>query len=176
MPMVHGILDEELERGPPFSEAFRRFIDFLENLRNMKVTDLDSSDEDDFETRLAVDARILLCGHNALKFDFPFLLSEAVRNKMPVCSFEKWYFVDTLEIFRSVPEMSSGCLKLQCLRKLTPVREDLAAHRALEDCIVLRDITALVAESLGLKVEQLLALFARSLDIHQTLLNLDAVL
>ena len=173
---VHGISDEELEHGPPFRDVFDRFVKFLDDLLQTRVTDNDSSEEEDFETRLATDVEILLCGHNARNFDFPFLLSEALRNKLPVHCFGRWHFVDTLEVCRSMPEISSGCVKLQCLRKLTSIQEDLPSHRALEDCIVLQRVTGLCAESLGVKVERLLSLFAYSLDLDQTLLNLAAAL
>ena len=66
-PMVHGISDDELAQGPAYTEAFARFLSFIENLLNSAVVDLDdSSDEEpDFETLLREDVQLLLFGHNS---------------------------------------------------------------------------------------------------------------
>jgi inhibitor of KinA sporulation pathway (predicted exonuclease) len=131
--MVHGIDDAELEQGPPFNVVFARCIDFLENLLVTCATDLDSSDEElDFQTHFEQQPHILLCCHNLLKFDAPFLISEAIRNDVPVLCFENWYFVDTLDIFRLVADLVGGCVKLQCLRNCAQ-KQNLAAHRALDE-------------------------------------------
>jgi hypothetical protein len=132
--MVHGIEDAELEQGPSFDEVCSRCFAFLESLLNSSVVDFDSSDEEspDFATRLGEDAELLLCGHNLLKFDAPFFLSECLRNNLPVASFERWFYVDTLAIFRAVPDMAGGCMKLQCLRHNAPGHGGLSAHRALD--------------------------------------------
>ena len=176
-PAIHAISPDELLQGPSFVEAFSRCVRFLDHLLNTCIADdLDSTDEEevDFESRFRQAPTLLLCGHNALKFDFPFMLSECIRNKMPLHCFEKWLYVDSLHIFRAASEGS--CLKLQCLRALAQHREGIAAHRALDDTIVLRDVTTYYAERQGLSVEGLLGSFAVSLDLQQTLLHLGCVL
>ena len=102
------------------------------------------------------------------------MLSECVRNRMPLHCFEKWLYVDSLIVFRAASD--SSCLKLQCLRALAQHSEGIAAHRALDDTIVLRDVTTYYAERLGLSVEDLLGSFAGALDLQQTLLHLGCVL
>ncbi len=176
-PAIHGIPPEELQQGPSFAEAFSRCVHFLEHLLVTCIADdLDSTDEEevDFESRFRQAPTLLLCAQNGLKFDFPFMLSECVRNNMPLHCFEKWLYVDSLIVFRAASE--SSCLKLQCLRALAQHREGIAAHRALDDTIVLRDVTTYYAERLGLSVEHLLGSFAGSLDLQQTLLHLGCVL
>ena len=105
------------------------------------------------------------------------MLSECLRNNMPVDIFQHWLFVDTLELFRAAgAEMTNGCVKLQCLRHCANSRSNLAAHRALDDCIALRDVTTWLAECFGMPVEDLLTRFAHSVNVEETELNMNSAL
>ena len=79
-PSVHGIPASELLSGPCFSEAFLRFDAFL---RHASLSALDAEDDSEDEQHMASamkpDQDILIVAHNGLKFDFPYLLSEAMR-------------------------------------------------------------------------------------------------
>ena len=44
---------------------------------------------------------IVVVAHNGIKFDFPFLLSECYRARMPLDFFAKLKYVDTLSIVRA---------------------------------------------------------------------------
>ena len=45
-----------------------------------------------------------------VRFDFPLLLFELLRHNLPCESFERWLFVDTLDVVRM---SNKGCLKLR---------------------------------------------------------------
>ena len=79
-PSVHGIPASELLSGPSFSEAFWRFDAFLRHA-SLSVLDAEDDSEDEQQTASATkpDQDILIVAHNGMKFDFPFLLSEAMR-------------------------------------------------------------------------------------------------
>ena len=105
------------------------------------------------------------------------MLSECLRNRMAVDCFERWFFVVTLDLFRAVDaELINGCYKLQCLRHCAQSRVSLSAHRALSDCLVLRDVTVWLAERLGHTVEVLLGRFAVIVNMQQTIVNMSSVL
>ena len=54
--------------------------------------------------------------HNGIKFDFPFLLSECYRARLPLDFFTKLKYVDTLSIVRAIDgQLYGGCMKLQCM-------------------------------------------------------------
>ena len=69
-----------------------------------------------------------------------------------------WLFTDTLELFMALESsVTNGCAKLQCLvHHLKPAGQQLAAHRALEDCIALRCCVQAVADHLGVSLWRLL--------------------
>ena len=50
-----------------------------------------------------------------------------------MASFERWFYVDSLDVFRSVSEATSECMKLQCLRHNARGHDGLSAHRALDE-------------------------------------------
>ena len=169
-PLVHGIADEELREGPSFTEAFHRMYSFCENLSAMAVIDDDSSsDEAAPPTLREYPPRIMICAHNGLKFDFPFLCSECIRNGIDIARLAHWCFADTLEIFRAIDaEIHGGCVKLQCLlRSLAPM-EQLRAHRALDDCAALQSVIRNVAEALGVSTRALLKPFSVDIDCATT--------
>ena len=81
---------------------------------------------------------VILAAHNGAKFDFAMILFECRRHGCKwEPSFADGLVVDTLPIVQSVVADLGGCAKLQCL-----VRghcAELQAHRALDDCIALRN-------------------------------------
>ena len=74
------------------------------------------------------------------------LLCELYRHGLPTAPFERWLFVDTLAVVRTVH--SHACLKLQCL-SLRIMADTGRAHRALDDCVSLRQVVAAAAMVLG---------------------------
>ena len=128
---VHGIADEEIAAGPDFPLAWRRFLAWVDDLLNMATAETDDSDDDEQRVpQLQPDPPVLLlAGHNALRFDFPLLLSECLRHCLPCDCFEQWLFVDTLHVAQALAP--HGCRRLQCLVKQLGDPADLRAHRAL---------------------------------------------
>ena len=145
---------------------------------------------------------VVLVAHNGLKFDFPILFVEMLRCGIGLEPCERWYFVDTLHLFRAVDaDLTGGCVKLQCL--LTRLRASdggLQAHRALDcrrnlslpldcplpnsgnvfhqqdDCFALRGVTQHLAASLGVSVFAVLFPHCVSLDKDATLVALSCML
>ena len=124
--------------------------------------------------RIVENPILLLAGHNALKFDFPFLLCECYRNKISVGCFEHWLFVDTLQIGQAFPE--HGCLKLQCLIRSMSRGEDLRAHRALDDCIALRRVVIAFAWKAGVSLPSLMHSFAVAVDLDSSIAQISVLL
>ena len=80
---VHGIANEELRQGPSFVDAFPRMHRFCTNLVEMALTDTDSSADEAATGSLREDPpQILVCVHNGMKFDFPFLCSECTSTSV----------------------------------------------------------------------------------------------
>ena len=104
-----------------------------------------------------------------VRFDFPLLLCEVRRHGLPCWPFEHWRFVDTLAVLQGVTR--HGCLKLQCL-SLHIMAETGRAHRALDDCVSLRQVMASAALGLGVPMPSLLARFGQDLDLHASLAQL----
>ena len=118
----------------------------------------------------------VIIAHNGIKFDFPMLCSECIRNDLCLSSLGKWRFVDTLHVFRSIdPDVYGGCAKLQCLRHTLASKDTLQAHRALDDCIALKSVLSTAAELLGLSVFDLLRPFISELDVDSTCNNLSVL-
>ena len=69
------------------------------------------------------------CSIARYKFDFPVLLFELVRNKIPLATLRRFVFVDTLSILEAVRDGVGPCRKLQCLVRTYCNPEDLRAHR-----------------------------------------------
>ena len=82
-PGVHGIEKYELLTSPPFHDVFPRMLSFLNSIVENSLEESDSSDEDStgnadrFLNLRYPPPRVLLVGHNAMKFDFPMLVSES---------------------------------------------------------------------------------------------------
>ena len=193
---VHGICPEELSQGPGFAEAFRRLCGFFEELSLRALTNDDSSSDcslcnsssmitsgnqltagecffRDPSGRLPRlrerPPAIMLAAHNGSKFDFPMLLSSCWRHNVPLSALGSWSYVDTLDLLRAISAPSDGvssCLKLQCQR--AGLHGSFAAHRALDDALVLAAVVRRAAESVDAPSLQLLARFAYMLDVNAT--------
>ena len=169
---VHGITDEEIKQGPTFKEAWMRFVKWVDDVANIAIKDDDSDDEMSQPTFLE-DPIIVLAAHNGFRFDFPLLLCELLRNDISTTIWEQWYFVDTLQIFRSLNEY--GCIKLQCTAKDMMI-DSGHAHRALDDCIVLWRITSTFAERIGISMKELLSRFSVELDLASSTAQLSMLM
>ena len=163
---VHGISNEELRQGPFFVDAFRRMHRFCNNLVEMALTPDDSSGDEAATESLREDPpQILVCAHNGMKFDFPFLCSECLRNDIDIGCFDDWLFADTLEVFRAMgADTYGGCAKLQCILRKHGATADLHAHRALDDCRALKAVLESVSASLGVSPKVLIRPFVVELD------------
>jgi len=158
---VHGITDEEIKQGPTFREAWTRLLKWIDDVANITVQGEDSDDDMGLPTLLE-DPIIVLAAHNGIRFDFPMLLCELLRHGISTMILERWYFVDTLQVFKSLNEY--GCTKLQCTAKDLMI-DSGHAHRALDDCIALRRIAVILAERIGISMKELLSRFLVELDL-----------
>ena len=112
---VHGISQAEIAAGPPFPEAWHRFLQFVESLSNFQIQDpsIDSDDEPTGLPAISEEPPIILIGaHNGIKFDFAMLLFECYRHNLDMSVFEQWIFVDTMHVVSAAKEMIGSCLKL----------------------------------------------------------------
>ena len=166
MSTVHGIEEEELAHGPTFPVAWSRFIEFAEGVANTAVQD-SSSDTDDDNLSLPRPPEetptVLLVAHNGERFDFALLLCECTRHGISWSSLEQWRFVDSLSVLRALEPVGS-CFKLQCMVRAASPAAGLQAHRALDDCLCLRNVLAYAAERIGFSLLDLLRPFAVRLD------------
>ena len=167
---VHGITNDELKQGPQFVDAYQRMCRFCENLAEMALADDESSDDEVAAATLRESPpRVLICAHNGLRFDFPFLCSMCLRNGLDIGRLARWLYLDSLEVFRAIDAgIHGGCVKLQCLlRSLAPAAE-LHAHRALEDCRALKAVIDTACAALGVSQKALLQPFVLGLDCAMT--------
>ena len=80
-------------------------------------------------------------------------------------------YVDTLDIAKAIER---PCAKLQC--QVTALkRDDLRAHRAVDDCFALGAVCKSIAESLGVPPVDLLSRFACGCDGEATAANLEVL-
>ncbi len=177
---VHGIDPSEIAQGPGFPEAWARFITFAEGLVRATVH-LDEDSEDDHTPRPPRppdrSPDILLAAHNGHKFDFALLLFEVHRHGLSWAPFERWLFVDTLAVLQAVgSEDVGGCFKLQCLAKAGGGSDGLRAHRALDDCLILRAVMQRVAARLDTRLIDLLRPFVMELDAPASVAQVSALL
>ena len=133
-PSVHGIDNGELEHGPSFPIAFARLATFLDYIVNAAICERSDSSQEDVDMlpmMLYETPRVVLVAHNGIKFDFPFLLSECMRQEVPVAVFADWRYIDTLHLLRAIDSgIHGGCIKLQCLLRVVGDDGRLRAHRA----------------------------------------------
>jgi len=155
-------------------------ICFLRGVAESALVDGDESDDSaDGCLRLPMlrypATRILLCAHNALRFDLPMLVSECLRHDCNVFQLAEFYYCDTLHIVRACgAHIADGCARLQCMARCCGGDVE-RAHRALEDTVALRAVMKHSAAALGVSTKSLLAPFARTFDAHATLLARDFV-
>ena len=97
-----------------------------------------------------------------MRFDFPLLLCEVLRHGLPCWPFERWLFVDTIAVLQATSQ--HGCMKLQCL-SLRLMADTGRAHRALDDCVSLRQVMTSIALSLSTTLPVLLKRFGQELDL-----------
>ena len=189
---VHGISDAEIAQGPNFVEAWTRFLLWTEALLNTSIQEdvWDSDDDEPRAPRLEETPVLLLAAHNGARasvcltylcervdrvrahmpklsrfkarFDFPLLLCEVMRHDLSCAPFERWLFVDTLAALHSVHR--HACMKLQCL-SLRIMADTGRAHRALDDCVSLRQVVAAAALVLGVSASTFLKHFAQEVDL-----------
>ena len=175
---VHGISPEELEHGPSFVEAFQRLEQFL-RFASVSVLAFDSDSDDDEAvppTAMRPDLEIVLVGHNALRFDFPFLLAECLRAGLGSSTISRWVFVDTMDLLQTTT-CAGECKKLQCsFARVCSGPSRLQAHRALDDCIAIEAVVEFVSAKLGVAPLKLLRCFARRMDEPATIAQLAALM
>ena len=121
------------------------------------------------------DLEIALAGHNALHFDFHFLLAECLRAGLGSSTISRFVFVDTRELLRAT-DCAGECKKLQCSFRVCSGPSRLQAHRALDDCIALEAVVDFVSARMGVTPLNLLRCFARRMDEHATIAQLGALL
>ena len=124
---VHGIPASDLLLGPSFSAAFWRFDAFLRHA-SLSVLDAkdDSDDNQQTATAMKPDQDILIVAHNGMKFDFPFLLSEAMRAGIGPGVMATFCYVDTLDVLQAT---DCECRKLQCAFRAYGGSPGLRAHQ-----------------------------------------------
>ena len=121
------------------------------------------------------DLEIALVGHNALRFDYPFLLAECLRAGLGSSTMSRWMFVDTMDLLRAT-DCAGQCKKLQCSFRVCSGPSRLQAHRALDDCIALEAVVDFVSARMGVTPLNLLRCFARRMDEPTTVAQLGAPL
>ena len=175
-PGVHGIAQDELLTSVPFGRVFGWMMEFLRNMGESALVDDgasdNSADDDSQPPALQHPApNVLLCAHNALKFDLPMLVSECLRHGCNVFELAEFYFCDTLHVARACgAKIADGCARLQCMARCCSCGGGSRAHRALEDTVALRDVMGHCAATLGISTKSLLTPFARRFDADATLL------
>ena len=173
---VHGISSEEIVGGPSFVEAWAFFLQWIDGLLNTAVleSDGDSSDADARPPQVPEQPPIvMLAAHNGIRFDFPLLLCEVMRHRLPNTPFEEWVFVDTLVALQALALHS--CLKLPCLA-LRVVADTGRAHRALDDCVCLRQVAAALVQGVDVPLPSFLLRFAVELDMPSSLAQLSVLM
>ena len=174
---VHGIDNTELAKGPAFPEAFARLVRFLDGLSENALSEDESSTDELAVSRLKSSIPdVILVAHNGIRFDFPMLLSECYRCNMSLDAMSKWKYADTLAVARVLdPILFGGCMKLQCMLRISAANA-LRAHRALDDAIALRSVTAHLSDALGVSILRLLENFVVQLDGPTSVAQLSVVI
>ena len=176
---VHGITQEEILRGPQFATAWKRFVAFVDHLVNSATQPTHESDDDDDAPELVRIAEepptVVIAAHNGVRFDFCMILFECTRYGLDISPLGRWLYVDTLSVLSSYSRELGGCLKLQCLARWSAATQDMRPHRALDDCIVLKDVMAHAAALLGISMSDLFKLFTMKLDVASSCVYLNAL-
>ena len=171
---VHGITDEEIAAGPTFEQVWIRFVKWIEDVtNNATVFEESYSDDEALKPMILQEPVVVLAAHNGSKFDFPLLLCEVLRNNLSTNVFEQWHFIDTLDVSKSLDRC--GCVKLQCLCKELAI-DSGNAHRALDDCLALRNILHISAQRCGLSFRLFLSLYVVEVDLDSSIAQLSVLL
>jgi len=171
---VHGITNEEIAAGPTFEQAWIRFVAWVVDVTNNATAFAESDSDDEMSLPMILEEPIVvMVAHNGFNFDFPLLLCELLRNSLSTTMFEQWYFVDTLHVFKDLNQY--GCIKLQCLARDT-MTDPGHAHRALDDCIALREITNIFAQRIGASIHHLLSYYLVELDLASSIAQLTVLM
>ena len=171
---VHGITNGEIYRSPDFKEVWQRLLQWIDDIKNNATTCDEFDSEDDIGApKLLEEPVVVLAAHNGIKFDFPMLLCELLRHGLSTATFDDWYFVDTLHVFKSLNPY--GCVKLQCTARDMTI-DSGSAHRALDDCIVLRRLTSILAERVGIRMKRLLSFHLVDLDVLSSIAQLRTLM
>ena len=173
---VHGISSEEIAEGPSFVEAWALFLQWIDGLLNTAVLESDG-DSSDAEAHLPrVPERpplVILAAHNGIRFDFPLLLCEVLRHRLPCAPFEDWVFVDTLVALQVLARRS--CLRLQCLA-MRVMADTGRSHRALDDCVCLQQVSLALVQGVDARLPSFLLRFAVELDLSSSLAQLSVLM
>ena len=176
---IHGISAEESALGPSFASAWHRLVAFVEHLVNSALDqeDTESYDGEPCLPRIADEPpTILVAAHNGVRYDFCMLLFECARNGVATKHLSQWLFLDTLAVVGAMPaSFHGGCMKLQCLARGSIAAQDARAHRALDDCVVLRDVMEDAASLLGVSLSELFRHFALRFDEATSAVYVDAL-
>ena len=175
---VHGIPMEEILVSPRFPECWRRFLAFVETLLNEAVQEYsDSSDEEPPPLPRPPDEQpiLLLAAHNGCAFDFAMLLCECYRHDLDLGVFDKWLYVDTLNVVRAWAHGTGACMKLQCLGGRLCEPSDLQAHRGRDDCVALLGVLHIIAAQLSCPMGDLLRMFAESVSLAESFAQVSAL-
>ena len=162
---------------PRFHEAFQRLDQFLRYASlSVPASDIDSEDDSAPApaTAMMPDLEIALVGHNAFRFDFPFLLAECLRCGLGASAMARWLYVDTMDLLQATN--CGECRKLQCAVRACSHPSCLRAHRALDDCIALEAVVEHLSARYGVSTLRLLRQFARRMDDAATVAQLGALI
>ena len=170
---VHGITNEEIKEGPTLEQAWTRFLRWIDDVVNSATKYESESDDDVGSPALLENPVVVLVAHNGIRFDFPLLMCELLRHNLSASVFERWYFVDTLHVFKDLNHYS--CIKLQCLARDTTT-DPGDAHRAIDDCIALRKITHIFGQRLGTSMKYLLSFYLVELDLASSIAQLTMLM
>ena len=105
-----------------------------------------------------------------MRFDFPLLTAEILRHRLSCASLQTWRFVDTLAVLQG-----HGCSKLQCLA-LRVTADTGRQHRAIDDCVTLRQVVVAMAQGLGTTLPSLLLPYALEVDLPSSLAQLSVLM
>ena len=159
---IHGITAEEINEGVDFKTAFDRFLSFVATMNKRRARGASEPCE------------TILAAHNGKRFDFPLLVRECIEYDISIGVMDGFKFVDTLQVMSARKNVTEApkCRKLQCLAMTTSQyafgRERIQAHRALDDCLILKQVCSDLAYELDTTPIRLVALFSERLECDST--------
>ncbi|KAG0608740.1 hypothetical protein M758_8G128500 [Ceratodon purpureus] len=148
---VHKITTEMVNRDdiPSWSVVMTAFVDFVESRRRGN-------------------GKVILVAHNGRRFDVPFIMKECYECSMAIPS--HWYFVDTIDLAKTMLKRRFGKTKLYNLQYLYYDCYDLPrlkdAHRAGVDVDMLACVFGKLLMDLEMPVSELLDQAFKATDIE----------